>query len=560
MYVSQAMHTLDLPPANTLSAELSRLKPAPSEHIHVKSKSECLQTTQDKIRESILNHLKDTKNRFVWLRGSPGSGKTAIAMSVASTLEAQGTLAASFFWDKNQTGSGLDSTKQFPSTLAHQLACFNEDFKMSLVRRLRQRDLQLVQDLPLDKQMKALVIEPMCNLMEILPSGKDRLVIILDGLDECGDLEALECLMGLVLILEELPATFAVFVSCRPESPVVSAWDEARDQGLVVPCEDVDIIMKEEKYHTIRCMVEHGLRDRIKKSQWKPSEEDLHVFTLACRGLPVIASIRIREVILRTRHGRTLQTEFQYLLNLSDAPTDLNWEYLRMLRRAYMPDSSAMPADVAKMYCLLVGTIIAVHRSLSVYSMSQLLGIAKDEARATLEPISSIIELPSDDMAGVKFYHATAKEFITGDPIGNENDKIFFINDKEGYFLGPLLLQIFNNCCKRNEFRIPTNPPLGDREKWADFKPFRDQPDHIQYVIENVLYHLDPAKLFSQESNDNEFQNEFNSFLLQNFLTFWHMRGVSFVPARFHGFNNHDVIEILREDFEPLDSIERGFA
>ncbi|KAF8324841.1 uncharacterized protein EI90DRAFT_2213321 [Cantharellus anzutake] len=521
---------------SSMQSELSRLKPAPAEHIHVKSKSECLPTTQDKIQESILNHLKDTKNRFVWLRGSPGSGKTAIAMSVASTLEAQGTLAASFFWDKNQTGSGLDSTKRFPSTLAHQLASFDEDFKMSLVRRLRQRDLQLVQDLPLDKQMKALVIEPMRNLRAILPSETDRLVIVLDGLDECGDLEALECLMGLVLILEELPATFAVFVSCRPESPVVSAWDEARNQGLVIPCKDVDIITKEEKYHTIRCMVEHGLRDRIKKSRWKPSEEDLHAFTLACRELPVMASIRIRDVMWWTGHGRTLQREFQDLLNLADAPIDLNREYLRILRRAYVRSSSAVPLDVAKMYRLLVGTIIAAHRSLSVYSMSQLLGIAEDEAQATLEPISSIIELPSDDMAGVKFYHATAKEFITGDPIGNENDKIFFINDKKGYFLGLLLLRIFNNCCKRNEFRIPTNPPLSDKEKWADFKSFSHQPDYIQY-IRYVLYHLDPAKLFSQESNDNELQNEFNSFLTRNFLTFMHVGGYPGAPPGFYEFN-----------------------
>ncbi|KAF8337015.1 uncharacterized protein EI90DRAFT_2968768 [Cantharellus anzutake] len=51
--------------------------------------------------ESILDHLKEPKNRFVWLRESPGTGKTAISMSVASTVESQGTLAASFFWDKN---------------------------------------------------------------------------------------------------------------------------------------------------------------------------------------------------------------------------------------------------------------------------------------------------------------------------------------------------------------------------------------------------------------------------------------------------------------------------
>ncbi|KAF8315565.1 uncharacterized protein EI90DRAFT_3135100 [Cantharellus anzutake] len=254
-------------------------------------------------------------------------------------------------------------------------------------------------------------------------------------------------------------------------------------------------------------MVEDGLRDCIRKSRWKPSEEDLHAFTLACRELPVMASIRIREVILRTRHGRTLQTEFQYLLNLSDAPTNLDWEYLRILQRAYMPDSSAMPADVAKMYHLLVGTIIAARTSLSVYSMSQLLGIAEDEAQATLEPISSII---GEDVEGVKFYHATAKEFIMGDPIGNGNDKV-------------------------------------DKEKWADFKLKWEQPQHIRYVINNLLDHLDPAQLFSQESNNNGLQNEFNSFLTQNFLTYLHMEGCPHVPAGFDEYNNHDVIELLQE-------------
>ncbi|KAF8334951.1 uncharacterized protein EI90DRAFT_2885248, partial [Cantharellus anzutake] len=121
----------------------------------------------------------------VWLRGSPGTGKTAICKSVASTLETKGSLAASFFWDKNQPGSGLDSIKQFPSTLAHQLACFNEDFKFSLVKLLRQPALVSVRGFPLEKQLNTLMIEPMRGLKDRFPSGKDRFVIVLDGLDEC---------------------------------------------------------------------------------------------------------------------------------------------------------------------------------------------------------------------------------------------------------------------------------------------------------------------------------------------------------------------------------------
>ncbi|KAF8329696.1 uncharacterized protein EI90DRAFT_2832802, partial [Cantharellus anzutake] len=71
--------------------------------------SECLKTTRDGIQSAILSHLREPRNRFVWLRGSPGTGKTAISMSVASALDNQGALAASFFWDKNQKGMGLDS-------------------------------------------------------------------------------------------------------------------------------------------------------------------------------------------------------------------------------------------------------------------------------------------------------------------------------------------------------------------------------------------------------------------------------------------------------------------
>ncbi|KAF8341673.1 uncharacterized protein EI90DRAFT_2841489, partial [Cantharellus anzutake] len=62
--------------------------------------SECLPGTRVKIQEFLMKRLGDAENRFVWLRGSPGTGKTAISMSIASTFEKEGILAASYFWDK----------------------------------------------------------------------------------------------------------------------------------------------------------------------------------------------------------------------------------------------------------------------------------------------------------------------------------------------------------------------------------------------------------------------------------------------------------------------------
>ncbi|KAF8335439.1 uncharacterized protein EI90DRAFT_2843035, partial [Cantharellus anzutake] len=127
-------------------------------------------------------------NRFVWLRGSPGTGKTAISMSVASTLDNQGTLAASFFWDKNQQGTGLDSIERFPSTLARQLAEFNAEYKSLLIRQLREpASFSSFRGSAAEKDMKAWIINPMAGLRDALSSGNDRPVIVLDGLDECGD-------------------------------------------------------------------------------------------------------------------------------------------------------------------------------------------------------------------------------------------------------------------------------------------------------------------------------------------------------------------------------------
>ncbi|KAF8336418.1 uncharacterized protein EI90DRAFT_172915 [Cantharellus anzutake] len=314
-------------------------------------------------------------------------------MSVASTLDRQGRLAASFFWDKNRKGAGLASIEHFPSTLARQLALFNAEYEGLLVSRLRQPSLKDVLGSALEKQMRAWIIDPMNKLLSL---GEERFIIILDGLDECGAQEELESLMKLVLILDELPAVFAVFISCRPESSVISAWDEARAQGLVIPYEDVDAIAKGEKFYTIRRMVEEGLQGCIKKSSWKPSKKDIDAFASACRGLPIIASIRVRDVSVRTRRGATLRSEFEYFRDLIDAPIDVKSEYLRILRRAYMSDSSGVPPHIATKYRQLVGTITVAFEPLSVFSMSQLLGIAEEEVLAVLEPISSIVDLSEE--------------------------------------------------------------------------------------------------------------------------------------------------------------------
>ncbi|KAF8316985.1 uncharacterized protein EI90DRAFT_3085560, partial [Cantharellus anzutake] len=323
-----------------------------------------------------------------------------------------------------------------------------------------------------------------------------------------------------MLLLRELPSPFAVLFSCRPESTVVSAWTKAQDQGLVIPCEDVNQIERD-TFHTIRCMVDEGFHDFIKDSlAWEPSDEDLDVFATGCRGLPIMASTRIREARSQIQYyGSSLKSEFEYFRNLNEVPMDLKSEYLRIMRRAYMRSSSGIRPHVAKNYREVVGILVAASWSdLGTDDMSQLLGIAEDEVRSTLKPISSIVDLPSDNEQTVKFYHATAKEFITGNPIGEKQDEVFFIHDVEGYSIGLRLVRFVNDVIQKNEFGIPTKLPLGDRRKWELFQS-KQKPRVVRNVLGHLFSHLDPSLLFSQESN--ELQREFEQFLSNNLLSFF---------------------------------------
>jgi hypothetical protein len=166
--------------------------------------------------------------------------------------------------------------------------------------------------------------------------------------------------------------------------------------------------------------------------------------------------------------------------------------------------------------------MVAALSELSVYEMSQLLGIAEDEVYSTLKPISTIVDLPSDNRKDVIFYHATAREFIRGNPIGEEQDKVFFINDGQGYFLGLRLVRIVTRAIERNEFDILTELPLGDRKKW-EYSLSEERPFHIVYAFTWLFDHLDPSLLCSQESN--ELQEGFEQLLTHHLLSFIAMGG-----------------------------------
>ena len=99
--------------------------------------------------------------------------------------------------------------------------------------------------------------------------------------------------------------------------------------------------------------------------------------------------------------------------------------------------------------------------------------------------LGSIINAPANKP--VHFYHATAKEFLTGPPLGDENDREFFFKDMKGGFLALPLLKVLNHNLKRNMANTADSIPLG-KGRWIDFKTL---PKHIAYAARYWSTHLD---------------------------------------------------------------------
>lgn len=497
---------------------------ADAEYMHV-TKKQCYQTTRTGIQSTIMEHLSRGNSRFVWVQGSPGTGKTAIAKSVASRLAEERRLAASFFWDKTGARINADSIEQFPSTLASQLAIFSRDYETLLVNRLLDRSSRNILRVPLEERMNSLIVQPMNSISQAFSSEEGYCVVVLDGLDECGSRSALAKLMGLVLILDNLPPNFTILVSARPEPEIRAAFHPFHG----ISCVYTDEISQDDTGYTIRVMVERGLDEirQLHHSSWVPSENTLRDFVGTCRELPVLAEIRVREVGILASSGHTLRDAFRIVKDDGAMSKDLNDDYLRILRRAYrrvnpaphstrtggstMPNTALTASpDVLRTYHEAVGTVIAARRPLSVQTISNILAIPEENIRAVLDPIGSIISTPISDDDPVHFYHATAEEFLTGLPQGDEVDQAFFFSDVKGTFLAFPLLNVLNNSLKRNMANMvdPTLLEYGERTRLDKV------PKHVSYAAEHWATHLDLS------SASEELWKELRLFLTTKLL-FW---------------------------------------
>ncbi|VUC37918.1 unnamed protein product [Clonostachys rosea] len=169
-------------------------------------RGQCLPGTRSKLLEDISSWIDDPKgDRIAWLIGRAGSGKSAIARTVAMRLAETERLGASFFFAR---GRGTPSVSLFITSIAYQLARHRPQL-VSLINRTLKAEPDLA------RPEKAQLIQWTRLVLDPLRSDTSHIVLVVDGLDEFSEPSTM---WDLLRRLGEFKARVQVVITGRRES------------------------------------------------------------------------------------------------------------------------------------------------------------------------------------------------------------------------------------------------------------------------------------------------------------------------------------------------------
>ncbi|KAF9058214.1 hypothetical protein BJ165DRAFT_116629 [Panaeolus papilionaceus] len=311
----------------------------------------CHPNTRTGFLNTTRNWTRNGPSQILWLYGSAGAGKSAIAQTLAMELRAGSNLAASFFFSRTaHLNSHRGHEGRFITTIAYQLTEIVPGLQRFVEHVIATRPS--VFDLTLTEQVVALIIEPLRELQldtashEGTPCVLPR-VLVIDGLDECneeaGQIQVLEALATLISHQEVFPCS--VFLASRPEL-VIRSWitkkqsenpQFLRSISLLDHCDsdhDIEVFMNDE---TAEIKQSHPLKYLI-PAGW-PSPEFIKEIIRRASGQFVYASTIIKYIKdLRGDPTERLDAILKHTLPSDDRPyADLDALYLHILRQTKHP-------------------------------------------------------------------------------------------------------------------------------------------------------------------------------------------------------------------------------
>ena len=357
---------------------------------------------------------ESTGAEIFWLSDVAGTGKSAIAHTIAQYCDNHGLLGSSFFFDRN-IPDRRNPQKLF-TTIARDLVRLQNNLAdhISMVLEADRSVASSCQT----RQFEKLILEP--TLRHCIRSA---VVIVIDGLDEGYDLETLRVLRDRV---PELPGNFRIFMTSRPLDDIVTDLSDTRH----VHRRSIDI-HGDSNQRDIGVYIRdrlHYISSRKRLAVEWPGEARTNDIIKKSEGLFVWVSIVSEYLRTATHPDRKLST-LLYERNLSGVSMNAKMDalYSEVLCTCDWDDE-----DFVHDYHLLVGAIMAAKMPLSSRALKSLHRINVElDVDGVLWPLSSLLTGLSDQDQPIHILHLSFRDFITFRAQSSLTHQRYYVNEKE---------------------------------------------------------------------------------------------------------------------------------
>ena len=184
----------------------------------------CHSSTRKEILATIIGCITKTpsSSRILYLFGSEGTGKSAIAQTIAEYCKTNGI---SFFFSRVSMERNTD--KNLITTLAYQLCVTIPELKLFIAKAVED-DLSTFQT-DLDTQMERMIIKPIIQAADEGKTLRYPILIVIDGLDECEGAKV-QCafLRAISGAIGQYSLPFYFFITSRRRGHIVNWLKEDR--------------------------------------------------------------------------------------------------------------------------------------------------------------------------------------------------------------------------------------------------------------------------------------------------------------------------------------------
>ena len=441
----------------------------------------CLPGTREKIRQDIITWITTpSPQNILWLHGLAGSGKSTIAMTIAQHFYGLGRRGGFLFFKR---ALGHNTTGSIVRSLAAQLAD-SDQLLRSHISMAVDKNRQFLTT-PLHAQFEALLFQP---LKEAAATLHGPIVIVIDALDEYGDIDSRKDLLPLIVEqFSQLPPMFRFLITSRPEQDIVAAFEPSKlsivSMHLTADTDDIGDIRL---YVTTELTkIAKSLPESLRVTY--PGEGVVERLSVQSEGLFIWASLAMN--ILRKDH-RQLERILSSKNKGHQKPLDMLYTTALEIVGSWHDGREVQFREA-------VSIVLFSSKTLNEDDVDQLLELPEENSCHTL---FSALGALFDIVPGTRIrpLHASFRDYLT-DP-ARSNGKPWSLVDFDAHgHLTACCLRLMSKHLHFNMAKFDTPYRLNMEYKDLGRRITENISPTLQYATTEWLYHLISARCLDSE-------------------------------------------------------------